>query len=179
MKRIILQKSLGLVLLVSLVLGAPLVAEAQRGRMMGPGMMGQQQDQPYGEDWRGYGPGMMDPGMMGQGMMGQGMMGPGMGMMGYLNLPDLTPEQQNQLRTMQREARREHMNAMLDIMDIRDDMMEAMAAERPDPKKVRALQEAMNQKQADLVESAMKNRNRMYDLLTEDQQQRLREQWAR
>lgn len=189
MKRMMLQNVLGLVLLASLVLGTALVAEAQRGRVMGPGMMGQQQDQPYDEDGRGHGPGMMGqgmmgPGMMGQGMMGQGMMGPcmmepGMGMMGFLNLPDLTSEQQNELRTMQREARREHMNAMLDIMDIRDDMMEAMAAERPDPKKVRAHQESMNKKQADLVESAIKKRNRMYDVLTEDQQTRLREQRAR
>lgn len=179
MKRMIPGKSIALVLMAVLVFGMASVADAQRGQ----GMMGRQQPGDYGERGMQYGPGMMGgPGIMGQGMgmmygpgMGMGMMGTGMGTMGCLILPDLSEEQREELRSIQRETRRQHMEAMLDMMEVRDDMMLEMAAERPDAAKIRELQEAMSAKHADMIEAGIESRNRMNDLLTDEQRGQLRQ----
>ncbi len=186
MKRVVFWKTTALFLMVLLIFGVATTAEAQRGSHM----MDRPQAQNYEDQWTGRGPatmgyrgmGMMGPGMGmmgGQGtpcpimnQMGHGM---GMGMAGPLNLPNLTAEQQSEIRTIQREMRREHMDAMLDIMDLRDDMMVEMAAERPDPEKIREMQAAMSQKQGEMLESTVTYRNRIYDLLTEEQQEMIRE----
>jgi len=102
-------------------------------------------------------------------------MGHGMGMAGALDLPDLTEEQQVEIRTIQREVRRQNMEKMMDIMDLRDDMMVEMVADRPDPEQVREIQLNMSQKQGDLLESTLESRNRIYDLLTEEQQEQIRD----
>lgn len=154
----------------------------------GPGMM-------HGGSW-GFGPGMMHggswgsgPGMMhggpGAGMMhyGAGMMGPqagmmmgqGMGMMGPLMLPDLSPEQRAEMRTLMRGTRRAHMEKMLEIMDARDEMADAMAADQPDPQAVRELHERMATLHGDVLQSHIEARNRLFELLTDDQRERLRE----
>lgn len=189
MKHMSVGKCMTLVLLVSLVLGSVLIAEAQRRQPM----MGPQQDQEFDERSRGpmmmgersmmcpgmgMGPGMMSGyGTMGPGMMsGHGMMGPGMGMgMMALYHLDLTEEQHGEIRSVQREARRRHMEIIPDLMDIHDDLVDVMAEDRPDPEKVRALQEAMSKKQGEMLESAIEYRNRIYDLLTEEQQEQLRD----
>ncbi|MFO8111456.1 MAG: Spy/CpxP family protein refolding chaperone [Desulfosalsimonadaceae bacterium] len=190
MKRAIFLKSTAIVLMISLILGVAATAEAQRGRHM----MDRPQTQDYDDQWTGRGPammgnrmGMMGPGM---GMMGPGMgmmgaqgtpcpimnqMGHGMGMAGALDLPDLTPEQQNEIRAIQKEMRRKHMETMLDIMDIRDEMMIEMAAARPDPEKIREMQATMSQKQGEMLESTVTYRNRIYDLLSEEQQNQIQE----
>jgi periplasmic protein CpxP/Spy len=196
MKQIFLKQSLSFALLVVIIFGAAIVAEAQRGQPM----MDRQQGQAMGDrgPGNGMGPGMMGgpdmmgpmsmmcpqmmggmmggTGMGGMGMMGQGMgmMGPGgMGMMGLYQL-DLTEEQMGQIRTIQRDARRQHMEIMLDMMDIRDDLMAAMAADRPDSEKVRELQKNISEKQGDMLESAIEIRNKIYDLLNEDQREQLK-----
>ena len=176
MKRTILGKSAALAIMVVLVFGMASVADAQRGQ----GMMGRQQPGDYGERGMNYGPGMMGGpgmGMMGSGMggMGMGMMGSGMGTMGCMMLPDLSDEQQEELRSIQRETRRTHMEAMLEMMEIRDDMMLEMASERPDAAKVRELQEAMSSKQADMIESGIDSRNRMNDVFTDEQREQMRQ----
>ncbi len=176
MKRTILGKSAALAIMVVLVFGMASVADAQRGQ----GMMGRQQPGDYGERGMNYGPGMMGGpgmGMMGSGMggMGMGMMGSGMGTMGCMMLPDLSDEQQEELRSIQRETRRTHMEAMLEMMEIRDDMMLEMASERPDAAKVRELQETMSSKQADMIESGIDSRNRMNDVFTDEQREQMRQ----
>jgi len=160
------ESGIAFLFMFSIILGLSMSAEAQRGEHMRWSQQGQTVDEP----WDFYGPRMMGPGMMGPGMMG-----PGMGMMGIVDLPGLTEEQRTEMRSIQREARRQNMETMLDIMDLRDDMHEAMAADRPDPRTIRELQEAMSQKQGQLLESSVETRNRIYDLLTEEQQEQLRE----
>ena len=164
MKRKLMVKSLALGFLLSVILGGISVAEAQRGQHMMRG----QPDQAFDarEDLHGY-PGMMGPGM--------GMMGPGMGMMGILELPDLTDEQRDEIHSIQREARRQNMEITLDIMDIRDDIMMTMSEDRPDPAEIRELQEAMSRKQGQIWEVSVENRNRIYDLLTQEQHESLQE----
>ncbi|HRP98615.1 MAG TPA: Spy/CpxP family protein refolding chaperone [Rhodocyclaceae bacterium] len=149
----------------------------------GPGMM-------HGGSW-GFGPGMMHggpgAGMMhyGAGMMhyGAGMMGPqagmmmgqGMGMMGPLMLPDLSTEQRTEMRTLMRGTRRAHIEKMLEIMDTQDEMADAMAADQPDPQAVRELHERMAKLQGDMLQSRIEARNRMFELLTDEQRDRMRE----
>jgi len=184
MTRIIFGKTTALVLTVALVFGVAMTAEAQRGRPM----MERPQAEDYDDRYMERGPGMMD--RQGMGMAGPGMgmmggrgmpcpimnqMGHGMGMAAPLDLPDLTVEQQQEISTIQREMRRSNMETMMDIMDIRDDMMDEMAAERPDPEKIREMQSAMSEKQGEMLETSIQNRNRIYDLLTEEQQEQLRE----
>ncbi|MCF8111399.1 MAG: Spy/CpxP family protein refolding chaperone [Desulfobacteraceae bacterium] len=209
MKSAILTKSIVFVFMVLLVLGTALNVNAQRrGHMMGWQQDRPVEDDwgGYGPAMRGYGPGMMGggygmmgpgygmmgggygmmggPGMMGFGMgMGHGM-GPAMGMMGpfmagCLYQLDLTENQQDEILSLQRQARREQMETMLDIMDIRDKLIEEMAEDRPDPAKVRELQEAMSKKQAEMMENSVKNRNRIYDMLSGDQRKQLRESQSR
>ena len=181
-------KSMMFVILTLVFAWSVSVADAQRGQPM-RGPQNQAQPQPWAGEWDRYDPGMMQgrgmpcpfmgPGMMGPGMgmmgPGMGMMSPGMGMMGFMHLPDLTEEQQNEIRSIIREVRREHMEVMADIMDMRDDMMAEMSAERPDPEKVRELHNALSQKQGALLESAIENRNRIHEVLTEEQRERLKE----
>ena len=187
MKRLVFGKSISLVLMAALVFGLAMSAEAQR-RMP----MMDRQETPETREYRtprmdDRSPGMMHQGMgmmgSGMGMMGGGgmpcpimnQMGHGMGMAGALDLPDLTEEQQVEIRTIQREVRRQNMEKMMDIMDLRDDMMVEMVADRPDPEQVREIQLNMSQKQGDLLESTLESRNRIYDLLTEEQQEQIRD----
>lgn len=179
MKRTIFRTTTALAVMVLLILGVAATADAQRGRPM----MDRQQTQDMDSQWSGRGPGMM--GGQGMGMMGAGEMpcpimnqmgyGMGMGMAGPMNLPNLTGEQQSKIRAIQREMRREHMEKMMDMMDIRDDIMAEMASERPDPKKIREMQGSMSQMQGEMLESTVNNRNRIYDLLTEEQRKQIRE----
>ncbi|WP_291318993.1 periplasmic heavy metal sensor, partial [Desulfonatronospira sp.] len=161
MKRKLMVKSLILGFLLSVVLGGISLAEAQRGQHMMRG----QPDQPYDarEDLNGFqGMGMMGPGMMGpgMGMMGPGMMGPGMGMIGpdkhmqgLLDYLQLTDEQREEVRSIQRKVRREHMEAMLDVMELREDMWAAFREQRPDPENMRQMHEAMSEKKGDMLVS--------------------------
>lgn len=171
---------------VAFCAGLALIAAAGLAHaQMGPGMMGPQE--------RGYGateeriapqymPGMQGRGMFGPGMMGgcldmgPGMMGGGMGMMMDPSLMlDLTEEQRQEMQSIQRDMRREHMNVMLDIMDLRDEMRDEMLADRPDPERVRELHSQMAEHHGEIMESRVEMRNRMYDLLTDEQRDQMRE----
>jgi len=169
----LLKLSLLLVFTVTFLMAGALIAEAQRGQYQrGQYMMEREYDQLPEGRWELYGPEMT----WGQGMRGPGMdMMPGMGMMGYLDLPGLTDEQRNEIRAVQRQSRREHREIMLDMMDKRDDYLDALAEDRPDPEKVRELHRALGRKQGEMIESSLKTRNQIYDLLTEEQREQLRE----
>ncbi len=166
MKRKLMVKSLVLGFLLSVVLGGISLAEAQRGQHMMRG----QPDQPFDarEDFNGFqGMGMMGPGM--------GMMGPDMHMHGLLDYLELTDEQREEVRSIQRKVRREHMEAMLDVMDLREDMWAAFREQRPDPENMRQMHEAMSEKKGDMLVSFIEMRNSIYDLLTDEQRERVRE----
>ncbi|MFN2350273.1 MAG: hypothetical protein ABR558_12015, partial [Thioalkalivibrio sp.] len=65
---------------------------------------------------------------MGPGMMGSGMNQGAMGMMGM----DLNPEQQTEMRRIQRELRRQNWENMGQLMEAKEDLHELMASESPD-----------------------------------------------
>ncbi|MDX5434505.1 MAG: Spy/CpxP family protein refolding chaperone [Halomonas sp.] len=146
---------------------------------MGPGMMS-----------GGMGPGMMSGGM-GSGMMGGGM-GPGMmgggmgpGMMGgdmmlcpmmggeKTTMPMLDAEQRSEMRELMQEYRPAQFERMGQLMNLRDDLMAAMHAERPDPEEVQAIHAQMAELHGEMMAEMVRMRNAMHDLLTDEQ----REQW--
>lgn len=88
---------------------------------------------------------------------------------------DLTENQQDEIGSLKSQARRKQMETMLDIMDIRDELIEEMTADRPDPAKVRDLRETMSRKQAEMLETPVENRNRIYDMLSDEQREQLRD----
>ncbi|MFP4127762.1 MAG: Spy/CpxP family protein refolding chaperone [Desulfonatronovibrio sp.] len=160
------------------------MAEAQRGQyhrgqqMMGqqygqvpdngscyyePGMMGRRYGQ-VTDNGFGYGPGMMGPGMMS-----------GRTMTDFLNLPGLTDKQREDIRAVERESRREQRELMLDMLDARDDFAYALDADRPDPEQVSQLHEAMSRKQREMLTLSIEIRNRIYDLLSEEQRGQVRD----
>ncbi|MDI5889571.1 Spy/CpxP family protein refolding chaperone [Halomonas rhizosphaerae] len=151
---------------------------------MGPGMMMGGQG--------GMGPGMMmggqggmDPGMMmgGQGGMGPGMMmggqggmGPGMMMGGQGGMAGILDEEQlSSLREIRREHRSAHFERMGEMMNLRDDMMLLMQAERPDPEEVQALHGQMATLHGEMMADKVRMRNRMQDLLTDEQREQLKQ----
>ena len=163
--------------LTAALVGAPIAASAQ----MGAGMMERERGPMAEQPRHGHGPGMMmgpGMGMMGPGMgmaMGMSMMGPGMSMMDPTMLPDLSAEQRQELRSMQRDLRRQHMEAMIEMMDARDEMMDEMLAEEPDPGRIREIHDRMARMHGDMLEARIEMRNRMHGILTEEQRERMRE----
>ncbi|TDR56840.1 Spy/CpxP family protein refolding chaperone [Halomonas ventosae] len=151
---------------------------------MGPGMMTGGQG--------GMGPGMMMGGQggMGPGMMmgGQGGMGPGMmmgGQGGMMPCPMmanmggmggiLDEEQLSSLREMRKEHRTAHFERMGEMMNLRDDMLLLMQAERPDPEEVQALHGQMATLHGEMMADKVRMRNRMQDLLTDEQREQLKQ----
>jgi Spy/CpxP family protein refolding chaperone len=137
--------------------------QQQRGGM---GMMGGCPGMPW---IMGPGTGMMGPGM---GMMGpgMGMMGPGMGMMGI----DLNPEQQTEMRRIQRELRRQNWERMGQLMEAMEDMHELMASESPDPAAVGQAHARMAELKRPMIEARVKAMNEMRALLTDEQREQMR-----
>ncbi|MCS4502629.1 hypothetical protein KBTX_01594 [wastewater metagenome] len=153
------------------------------GAGYGPGMMGGAA--PYG----GYGPGMGmmhgGPGMMmggygaGMGMMYGGPMMGGGGMaggMGYwlqaLDLSDEQRERMLELRRTYREAAYERMAKMGTLMD---EFRAAMAGDKPDPARIRDLHDQMADLQGEQIAQAVRLRNELTGLLTDEQREQLRE----
>ncbi|XKH61637.1 Spy/CpxP family protein refolding chaperone [Halomonas sediminis] len=134
---------------------------------MGPGMMMGGQG--------GMGPGMMMGGQggMGPGMMmgGQGGMGPGM-MMG--NMAEILDEEQlSSLREMRQAHRSTQFERMGEMMNLRDDMMSLMRAERPDPEEVKALHGQMATLRGEMMADKVRMHNQMQDLLTDEQREQM------
>ena len=142
------------------------------GGGMGPGMMG-----------GGMGPGMMGPGMMGGGM-GPGMMGGSMGGMmpcpmmsggGKNMLSMLDQEQRSEYRELMQEHRPAQFERMGQLMNLRDDLMAALHAERPDPEEIQALHGRMAELHGDMMAEMVRMRNAMHDLMSEEQREQLRQ----
>ncbi|MCE9683435.1 Spy/CpxP family protein refolding chaperone [Halomonas alkalisoli] len=133
---------------------------------MGPGMM-------MGGGQGGMGPGMMGGGMMPCPMMGGGQGGMGPGMMGGGMMTMLDAEQRSEMRELMQEHRPAQFERMGRVMNLRDDLMAAMQAERPDPDDVQALHAQMAEIQGEMMAEMVRMRNAMHDLMTDEQ----REQW--
>ncbi|EWH03921.1 Spy/CpxP family protein refolding chaperone [Halomonas sp. BC04] len=153
--------------------GAMMQGDSQGG--MGPGMMSGGQGGMMGG---GQGPGMMGGGM-GPGMMGGGM-GPGMmpcpmmeGGMGMMSMLD--PEQRSELRELMQEHRPAQFERMGQMMNLRDDLMAAMHAERPDPDEVQARHGRMAELHGEMMAEMVRMRNAMHDLMTDEQRAQLQQ----
>ncbi|WP_200342541.1 periplasmic heavy metal sensor [Rhodovibrio sodomensis] len=128
------------------------------GGQMGPGMLGSEQ---------------MGPGMMGQGGMMPGQLGPcmmgGMNMMrpmmGSGIMQGLSQQERAEFQELRQEMRRTHMEAMLDMMAVRDEMQEAMLEQRPDPKRIRQLHDRMAERHGEALEARIQLQNRMQDVM--------------
>ena len=140
---------------------------------MGPGMMGQG-GMMHGQMGPGMmGSGQMGPGMMGQGGMMHGQMGPGMmgsmnmmgPMMGSGMMQGLSQQERAEFQELRQEMRRTHMEAMLDMMAVRDEMQEAMLEQRPDPKRIRQLHDRMAERHGEALEARIQLQNRMQDFM--------------
>ena len=102
---------------------------------------------------------------------------PMMGGMGAMSgMSGMLDEQQ--MSTM-REMRQEHRSAQLErmgeMMNLRDDMMQLMQAERPDPEEVKGLHGQMANLHGDMMADKVRMRNQMQDLLTDEQREQMRE----
>lgn len=128
------------------------------------------------------GMGQMMGSMMGigqQGMAGNmaslcpgGMMGDmGMGGLGMLNL---SPEQQIQITGIQDKLRKDLWAIEGKMLDARANLRDALAAERPDPKKVGQAFGAVADLQRQMVEANVAAQNQVMATLTDEQRQRLR-----
>jgi periplasmic protein CpxP/Spy len=169
---------------VSLALGLTLALGASGtgvtlAQDMGGGMMGDESS--MGMNYTGMRPGM--------GMMGHGKgMGPGMGMMGHgkdmgpgrAMMQDmqamremLAAEQQGELRDLMREHRPAQFERMGHATNLREDLMAELQKDRPDPDAVREIHGRMAEIHGEMMVERVRMRNAMYDLLTDEQRERL------
>jgi periplasmic protein CpxP/Spy len=142
---------------VALAQGMPDAQPGQGSGMMG-GMMGGGQG--------GMGPGMMMDG----GMMPCPLMAEGMGMMQRLD-----PDQRSEMRELMQEHRPAQFERMGRLMNLRDDLMAEMHAERPDPEEVQALHGRMAELHGEMMAEMVRMRNAMHDLMTDEQREQLRQ----
>jgi len=154
--------------------------QGQGGMMSGQGGMSSG-IMMHGMGSQGQGSMMNGQGGMGSGMMMGGMMngmGPGMmmGGMGPMSgMADMLDEQQrSSMREMRQEHRATQLQRMGEMMNMRDDMMELMRAERPDPEEVKALHGQMSSLHGEMMADSVRMRNQMQDLLTDEQRAQMR-----
>jgi len=111
--------------------------------------------------------------MYGQSMRGQygGMMAHGMGMM---NIPDMDGKQRSSFRSMMRKQRSENYSMMAEMMDIRDELADAMSEETVDAEKVDKLYMKLFEKKRQMAGNAIILRNKMHGMLNEEQKEWLK-----
>jgi len=136
------------------------------GYGMGPGMMGG-----YG----GMGPGMMGGyGGMGPGMMGgYGGMGAGMMGMGPIWMLNLSEEQQSKLGAIMDDMHKQQWALMGKMIEGRSWLRDLYAKDKPDPKQVGDAYAKLFEIQRQMIENGVAAHNRMYDILTKEQQEEL------
>jgi Spy/CpxP family protein refolding chaperone len=123
------------------------------GNGMGPGMMGG-----YGN---GYG---MGPGMMG----GYGMMG-----MGPIWMLNLSEEQQGKLGAIMDDMHKQQWALMGKMIEGRSWLRDVYAKDKPDPKQVGDAYAKLFEIQRQMIENGVAAHNRMFDILTKEQQEEL------
>ncbi|WGI25312.1 Spy/CpxP family protein refolding chaperone [Halomonas alkaliantarctica] len=120
-------------------------------------------------------PGMMmggQNGMMPCPMMGG--MGPMSSMVGILN-----EQQMSSVREMRQEHRAAQLERMGEMMNLRDEMMQIMQTERPEPEEVKALHAQMANLHGEMMADNVRMHNQMQDLLTDEQREQMRERMPR
>ncbi|MDY6980711.1 MAG: Spy/CpxP family protein refolding chaperone [Pseudomonadota bacterium] len=167
-------KYLNITGVVALLLMASPLVSAHGGS--GMGMMGHMDD----DDYRGH---MQGRGMMGgMGMMqGQGMMGGmmnGMGMMGGMGpmmMLDLDDKQRQQMRDMQRKMQKKNWERMGEMMELRHQLQDIMAADKPDTTAASRIYDKMANLRKQMFQDRLEARNRMMEQLSDEQREQLRE----
>ena len=118
----------------------------------------------------GYGP------MMGGGygpMMGD-MMGGGFGpMVGDFYGMDLSKDQRAKIRSLHHAVRKQNMELMTEMMDSRDKLAELYDTAKPDPDKIGKVYDEIFKIRREMIQQHLKVRNKIYDLLTEDQRKEI------
>ena len=131
----------------------------------------------------GYGMGMGHMGMdrMGMGSMGTGCMGAGMMGMGYMgmhtpyyHLLDLTDKQRNAMRDLQKNSRTDVLDLQDKIVDNYDQLYSLYGQGKTDVKKVGEAYQQIFDLRRKLIEIQLTIRNQQYDLLTKEQQEKLK-----
>ena len=137
-------------------------------------------DRGYGYGRHGYGGyGYGGQGHMGPmgGMMGPmgGMMGPMMGgMMGNLAGLDLNDKQQDQIRDIYRNMRRQHWDLMEKMMDTSDKLYKLYDVDKPDPDKIGKVYDEIYKIKRQMIQEHIVIRNKVYDLLTKEQREKFK-----
>ncbi|MEQ7869325.1 Spy/CpxP family protein refolding chaperone [Chromohalobacter salexigens] len=141
------------------------------------------------QGFQGHGGMMSGQGGMGFGMMmgGQGGMGSGMMMGGQSGMMPcsimsgmgamsgiLDEQQMSTMREMRQENRSAQLDRMEEMMNLHDDMMQLMQAERPDPEKIKELHGKMATLHGDMLVDRVRLHNKIQDLLTEEQREQMR-----
>ena len=139
------------------------------GYGMGPGMMG----------GYGMGPGMMGGYGMGPGMMGGYGMGPGMMGAYWGSGLDLTEEQQAKINKIQDETRKLHCALMSEMMDQQAKLRDLYLAPKRDSAAIDAAYKAFGKLQQRIYDTAVKAQKRMEEVLTKEQQEKMRTYWRR
>ncbi len=124
---------------------------------------------------------MTGGGMMGgQGMYGMGMMGGGMGMMGLgpVWMLDLTPDQRAKINAIRDGLRKQHWEIMGKIMDEQEKLRDLYEADKPDPKKIGPVYDAIFSLRKQMILSRIEAMNAIKDVLTKEQRDQLK-QWYR
>tara|TARA_B100000929_G_C15351049_1_gene367569 strand:+ start:281 stop:646 length:366 start_codon:yes stop_codon:yes gene_type:complete len=114
---------------------------------------------------------------MGSGMMmgGQSGMMPCSIMSGMGAMSGILDEQQmSTMREMRQENRSAQLDRMEEMMNLHDDMMQLMQAERPDPEKIKELHGKMATLHGDMLVDRVRLHNKIQDLLTEEQREQMR-----
>ncbi|WP_409525616.1 Spy/CpxP family protein refolding chaperone [Nitrincola sp. MINF-07-Sa-05] len=140
-------------------------------------------DSPMSKGGMGMMGGMMSGGMQGGMMSGMGsgmmdscpMMEGGMGMMGAGMHAQLTPEQRLEVRKLRHAHRPVQFEQMGQLMNLREDLMEKMSSDRPNPDEIKVLHSQIAEMHGEMLVARIKLNNAIQDLLTDEQRQTLLE----
>ena len=86
----------------------------------------------------------------------------------------LDEQQMSTMREMRQEHRAAQLERMGELMNLRDDMMQTMQTERPEPEEIKALHAQMANLHGDMMADNVRMHNQMQDLLTDEQREQMR-----
>ncbi|MCW8901836.1 MAG: Spy/CpxP family protein refolding chaperone [Gammaproteobacteria bacterium] len=125
--------------------------------------------------------GHMDSGHMGygnMGMMGMGHMGSGnIGMMGnnYMYMLDLSDSQRKSIRDIQKETRTQQLALHDKLTEHADDLYSLYKEDKPNAKKIGSIYKSIFDLKRQKIELSITTKNKVYDLLTKEQKEKLKE----
>ena len=163
------------IVLLFFIMLFPVSAFAHPPGYMGGSMMDEEDREKMMEE-RGYpyGPGY---GWMGN-MMGGGygsMMGGGYGpMMGAFYGLDLSKEQRDKIRDIQRSMRKKNLGLMEKMMDRTDKLQELYDSEKLDPEKIGKAYDEYFKVKREMILQHVEARNKMYEVLNKEQREKFK-----